>query len=171
MKFAALALLALTAAPAAAQSPVYTTVDGIMTELYASVTREPGAPFAWDRLRAIMHPDGIMVPQPAQVQGQTRVLDVEQFIEWIDAGWEPILGTPQDQGFFERQTNLVVEQYGDVAHAFTTYEKGPWAPRQIIGRGINSVQLIRREGRWYVLSITWDEENTAGPLPPRYLGR
>lgn len=168
---AAAVLLTAVAAPVGAQTPDYTTVDGIMTELYASVTREPGKPFAWDRLRAIMLPAGIMLPQRQQTQGESRILNVDEFISWIDEGWRSIIGTPQDQGFFERQTNVVVEQYGDVAHAFTTYEKGPYEPRRVIARGINSVQLVKRDGRWYVLSITWDEENSGGPLPAKYRGR
>ena len=172
LRLAALALLLASALPAGAQGPRdQTTVEGVMTELDASVTREPGKPFAWDRLRAITLPHTIMLPQVRQTQGQSRVMSVDQFIEWIDTGWQPIIGTPRDQGFYERQTNLVVEQYGDVAHAFTTYEKGPWQPRAVQGRGINSVQLVRRDGKWFVLSITWDEENTAGPLPARYRGR
>ncbi len=52
----------------------------------------------------------------------------------------------------------------------STYEKGPYEPRQIIGTGLNSIQLVKRDGRWYILSITWDEENTGGPLPARYKG-
>ncbi|HEX6065426.1 MAG TPA: hypothetical protein VFZ04_14445, partial [Longimicrobiales bacterium] len=90
---------------------------------------------------------------------------------WIDTGWKPIIGTDRDRGFFERQTNLVVEEFGDIAHAFTTYEKGPYEPRQIQARGINSVQLVKRDGRWYILSITWDEENSGGPLPAKYRGK
>jgi hypothetical protein len=168
----ALALLALSASPARGQgAPDYTTVNGVMTELYASVTRAPGKPFEWDRLRAIMHPAAIMLPQRRETQGQERIMNVDAFIAWIDAGWRPVIGTPQDRGFYERQTNLVVEQYGDIAHAFTTYEKGPYEPRGVQGRGINAVQLVRRDGRWYVLSITWDEENSGGPLPEKYRGR
>lgn len=171
IRLAALALLLTTARPAAAQAPPdYSTVDGVLTELYASVTRAPGAPFAWDRLRAIMLPGGLLVPQRQMTGGETRMMDVEAFIAWIDAGWAPILGTLQDAGFFERQTNVIVEAYGDVAHAFSTYEKGPYEPRRVQGRGVNAVQLVRRDGRWYVLSITWDEENAAGPLPERYRG-
>jgi hypothetical protein len=165
------AVLLLCTMPARAQlAPDHTTVEGIMTELYASVTRAPGAPFEWDRLRAIMLPGGIMLPQTRQTQGASRIMSVEDFITWIDEGWKPIIGTARDRGFFERQTHLVVEQFGDVAHAFTTYEKGPYEPRAVQGRGINSVQLVRREGRWFILSITWDEENSAGPLPERYRG-
>jgi hypothetical protein len=169
---AVLVLLLAPATPAWAQpAPDYTTVEGIMTELYASVTRAPGAPFEWDRLRAIMLPGGIMVPQRRQTQGETRIMDVEAFIAWIDNGWRPIIGTPQDLGFYERQTNLIVEQFGDIAHAFTTYEKGPYEPRRLQASGINSVQLVKRDGRWYILSITWDEENSGGPLPPKYRGQ
>jgi hypothetical protein len=168
----ALLLLAGMGAPAvsAQSAPDYTTVDGIMTELYASVTRRPGEPFAWEKLRAIMLPGGIMLPQRQQTQAQSRIMNVDDFIAWIDTGWKPIIGTPQDQGFFERQTNLIVEEFGAIAHAFTTYEKGPWEPRRVQARGINSVQLVKRDGRWFILSITWDEENSGGPLPPKYRG-
>jgi hypothetical protein len=62
----------------------------------------------------------------------------------------------------------VVHQYGDIAMAFTTYAKGPHTPRAVQGRGINTVQLVRKDGRWWLASIAWDEENTAGPIPAMY---
>jgi hypothetical protein len=169
----AAAFLFIAAGPATAQGPPpgFTTVEGIMTELYASVTRPPGDPFEWDRLRAIMLPGGVLLPQLAQTQGESRIMDVDSFIAWIDGLWEPILGTASDGGFFERETNRIVEEFGDVAHVFTTYEKGPYEPRRIQSRGINSVQMVKRDGRWYILSITWDEENSGGPLPPKYRGQ
>ena len=169
---AAVLLTLVLATPSQAQTaPDYTTVNGIMTELYAAVTRKPGAPFEWHRLRAIMAPEGIIVPQRAQTQEQTRVMNAESFVKWIDEGWMSVIGTPRDQGFFERQTNLVVEEFGDIAHAFTTYEKGPYEPRRVQARGINSVQLIKRDARWYILSITWDEENASLRMPERYRGK
>jgi hypothetical protein len=106
-----------------------------------------------------MLPNSVMLPQQRQTQNQSRMMSVDSFISWIDGGWRTVIGTPQDRGFYERQTNLVVEQYGDIAHAFTTYEKGPYEPRGVQGRGINSVQLVKRDGRWWILSITWDGEN------------
>jgi hypothetical protein len=165
-----MALLLGASATAGQNAAHYQTIDGIMTELYASVTREPGKPFEWHRLRAIMLPGAVMLPQIRQTQGQSRLMSVDSFIAWIDHGWRNVIGTERDQGFYERQTNLVVDQYGDIAQAFTTYEKGPYQPRQVIGRGINAVQLVKRDGRWWILSITWDEENVAGPLPDKYRG-
>ena len=172
MKILTLVALGTLAVSAGAQTPAPNqTIEGVMTELYAAVTRAPGRPFEWNRLRAVMLPGAIMLPQPRQRQGRSEIMNVDQFIDWIDAGWKPIIGTANDRGFYERQTNLVVDQYGDIAQAFTTYEKGPFEPRGVQGRGINTVQLVRRDGRWYILSITWDEENTAGPLPPKYRGK
>jgi hypothetical protein len=63
----------------------------------------------------------------------------------------------------------VVEQYGDIAHVLSTHEKHiPGDPR-IIGRGINSIQLVKKDGRWWISSIAWDEETGAGPVPAKYL--
>ena len=162
---------ALLSSPASAQSThPAATIEGVMTELYAAVTREPGKPFAWDRLRGIALPGAIMVPQARQRGGNLQPMSVDEFITWIDNGWRTVIGTPNDRGFFERQLKLVVHQYGDIAMAFTTYEKGPYTPRTIQGRGINTVQLVRKDGRWWLASIAWDEENTAGPLPAEYGG-
>ncbi|MBC7897144.1 MAG: hypothetical protein H7066_17125 [Cytophagaceae bacterium] len=165
------ALLATAPTPGAAQARGAGSIDSVMTELYASVTRVPGKPFPWDRLRAVMWPGAIMLPQASQSPGASAPVGVEAFIARVDSFTTPALSAPNDQGFYERQTNLVVDQWGDIAQAFTTYEKGPYEPRRIMSRGINTVQLIRRSGRWYILSITWDEENTAGPLPPKYRGK
>jgi hypothetical protein len=46
-----------------------------------------------------------------------------------------------------------------------------WGKPQILGRGINSIQLIRNDGHWWVTSVVWDEEGGAGPLPEKYLPR
>ena len=93
---------------------------------------------------------------------------------WSTQSWAPrvleVGGNGTTRVLFSSDDNALIEEYGDIAHALTTYEKGPYEPRQIMARGINSVQLVKREGRWYILSITWDEENTAGPLPPKYGG-
>jgi hypothetical protein len=165
------ALLLPGAALFGQSTTVHRSIDSVMTELYAAVTRQPGKPFEWNRLRAVMLPGAIMVPQQQQMQGRTRIMHVDEFIALIDSSWARVIGTERDHGFYERQTNLVVDEYGDIAQAFTTYEKGPFEPRQVVARGINTMQLVKRDGRWFVLSITWDEENTAGPLPTKYRGR
>ena len=36
-------------------------------------------------------------------------------------------------------------------------------------RGINSIQLVWHEGRWWVTSIVWDFERPDNPIPSVYL--
>ena len=62
-----------------------------------------------------------------------------------------------------------LQQYGDIAHVMSTYEKHRWGDTTVAGRGINSIQLVRKDNRWWVTSIIWDEETGAGPVPAKYL--
>ena len=152
----------MQANPADVASP-----EALVHALYETVTRRPGEPFDWARQRTLFLPTARMIPNPEQTGGDFRVLTVEEFIAWIDAG--TTVGGPNDPGFQEEEIATRIERYGDIAHAFSTYQKHFYGSDQILGRGINAIQMIRRDGRWWVTQIIWDEESGAGPLPPRYL--
>jgi hypothetical protein len=76
-------------------------------------------------------------------------------------------------GFFEREIHRVTEQYGNVVHAFSTYESRRTADlaEPPFSRGINSIQLLRDGDRWWVVSIFWDSERPGNEIPARYLPR
>jgi hypothetical protein len=59
----------------------------------------------------------------------------------------------------EREVRRRVDRVGEVAHVLSAYEtrREPGA-RECIGRGINSIQLIREDGEWRVLSLCGDDE-------------
>ncbi len=61
--------------------------------------------------------------------------------------------------FHEREVACRVERFGNVAHVTSAYEtrRNP-AARACLGRGINSLQLVRENDTWRVLSLCWDEE-------------
>ena len=73
----------------------------------------------------------------------------------------PMLTT---SGFTERELARRVEIYGDLAHAWSSYE-GTGNGGKLKVRGINSFQLVRQNGRWLVQSILWQAESPARPLP------
>jgi hypothetical protein len=149
--------------PADVESP-----EAIVLAAYASIAREPGQPFDWERFRSLFLPDARLIPNTEQRQGEFDVLSPEGFIEWID-GVTPSLGDANDRGFQEEQVSAEVVRYGDVAHVFSTYQKHFWGSDEILGRGINSFQLVQNSGRWWIAGIAWDEENGAGPIPAEYL--
>jgi hypothetical protein len=142
--------------------------EAIVQAAYASIAREPGQRFDWDRFRSLFLPEARLIPNTEQRQGSFDVLTTEGFIEWIQA-FTPPPGSANDQGFQEEQVSADVVRYGDVAHVFSTYQKHFWGSDQILGRGINSFQLVHNDGRWWIAGIAWDEENGAGPIPAEYL--
>ncbi|MDX1419937.1 MAG: hypothetical protein R3181_08220 [Rubricoccaceae bacterium] len=145
--------------------------EALVTAAYESLARAPGAPFQWDRFRSLFLPQATLVPNTEQTGGTFRVLSPEDFIAWIEGFYEanaPI-GSPQDRGFAEEAVHNEVHRYGDIAQVFSTYQKRFWDDEQILGRGINSFQLVHHEDRWWIASIAWDEENGAGPIPDAYL--
>ena len=152
-----------TARPADVDSP-----EAIVLAAYASIARQPGQPFDWDRFRSLFLPEARLIPNTEQRQGGFDVLTPDGFVQWID-GVTPPLGGENDRGFQEEQVSAEIVRYGDVAHIFSTYQKHFWGSEEILGRGINSFQLVHNDGRWWIAGIAWDEENAAGPIPPEYL--
>jgi len=145
--------------------------EAVVLATYDAISRAPGAPFQWERFRSLFLPEARLIPNTEQTGGRFTVHTVESFITWIDEGWKRVLGTPQDRGFSESQVTSTIEQYGDVAHVFSTYAKHIWNDKNVIGRGINTIQMVRKDGRWWIVSIAWDEETGAGPVPAKYLPR
>lgn len=152
----------VAAAPADVASP-----EAIVEALYASINRAPGENFDWDRMRSLYIPEATMIPSLEQTGGEFRVLTVEDFIEWVDEG--TVVGGPNDRGFLEEGVANRIERYGDIAQVFSTYQKRFWDEEEILGRGVNAIQLVNYDDRWWVVSVVWDEEVGAGPLPERYL--
>ena len=166
-------LLALLAAPLVhAQSAADVDApESIVAAAYEALERAPGEPFAWDRFRSLFLPDALLLPNTEQTGGTPRVFSPEGFIAWIDDSYarNAPIGSPKDRGFAEEGVHHEVHRYGDVAQVFSTYQKRYWGDDEILGRGINSFQLVHRDGRWWIVSIVWDEESGAGPIPQAYL--
>ncbi|MFW6078692.1 MAG: hypothetical protein ACOC8B_03860 [Gemmatimonadota bacterium] len=160
---------AAVGAAAAADPADVASPDAIVEAMYESVNRPPGESYDWDRLRTLSLPSAIMIPSIEQTGGEFRVLSVEEFTDWIDE--ITVVGGPDDAGFREEQIAYRVERYGDIAQVFSTYQKRAWNESEVLGRGINSIQLVQNDGRWWVASVVWDEEVGAGPIPERYMPR
>lgn len=150
-------------APADVESPA-----SIVRATYESVTRAPGEHFDWERFRTLFLPTARLIPSRGQTGGQFTPLSVNGFVEWIDSG--TVVGGPNDRGFAEEEISHVAHRYGVIAQVFSTYQKHFWNDENILGRGINAFQLVYQDGRWWIESITWEEEVDAGPIPETYRG-
>lgn len=166
-KLAALTILwaAMSGAMAQTAKPAdVATVDGIIAALYDTISGTAGQPRDWDRLRSLFKPEGRMVVHGPNKEGgmTTRVLTVEDYITRAGANFAK-------EGFFESELSRSSQQFGQIAHVFSTYEARHAKGDKPFMRGINSIQLVNDGQRWWVQSLLWQAESEKNPLPAEYL--
>lgn len=140
-------------------------VETVVLDVYKSITFQPGEKPDWDAFRAIMAPGAILAPVR-----QGKISTVDEFIDGFNQAISGEGNMFARRGFVEKQLHAVTEIYAGVAHVFTTYET-TFADGSPLGRGINSMQLARIDGKWLITSIAWDDENNSElEIPAKYLG-
>jgi hypothetical protein len=139
------------------------SVDAIITALYDVISGPSGQARDWDRMRSLFIPGGRLVPAVQRPGGVTtvRLMEVDDYITAIGPRLESI-------GFQEREVARRTEQFGQIAHVFSTYE-GHMETEPTVVRGINSIQLLNDGTRWWVVTVFWDSERPNNPLPAQYL--
>ena len=144
------------------------SIDAIIAAAYDVISGPAGQKRDWDRERSLFYPGARLIPT-ATVPGKPDVdlaplvLDVEGYIARV----EPLFAK---NGFYEKEIARRVEQFGQIAHVWSTYESrhGP-SDAEPFMRGINSIQLFNDGKRWWILSIYWQHESGQHPLPKKYL--
>jgi hypothetical protein len=144
------------------------SIDGIINAAYDVISGRAGRPRDWERERALFFPGARLIPT-ATVPGRNDVdlapliLDVDGYIERV----EPIFA---QSGFYETEVARRTEQFGQIAHVWSTYEsRHSGEDREPFMRGINSFQLFHDGSRWWIVNIYWQHESAAHRIPEKYL--
>jgi hypothetical protein len=166
------AALALPASPTRAQDRPQAdpadveSQDAIIAAVYDVISGGAGVERDWNRFISLFAPGARLIPMNIGQDGTARpvVITPEEYAE--RAG--PAL---MRDGFFEVETHRVTEEWGHIAHMFSTYEsrRSP-DDAEPFDRGINSFQLAWDGSRWWVVTIFWDREAPGQPIPARYGG-
>jgi hypothetical protein len=146
------------AAPADVES-----VDAIIAALYDVISGGVGQARNWNRMRSLFVPGGKLmptIPRPDSTIGM-RMLSVNDYIAVSGPQLERV-------GFREREIARRTEQFGHIAHVWSTYQGRTETDSTAI-RGINSIQLMNDGTRWWVVSVFWEAERPNLPLPAQYL--
>jgi hypothetical protein len=153
------------AATAAANPADVESIDAILKALYDVISGPAGQKRNWDRMRSLFVPGARLIPTGRRPDGarSIQVWTVDQYIERVGPRLE-------ESGFFERELARRTERYGNIVHAFSTYDSKRLATdAQPFARGINSIQLWNDGQRWWVLTIFWEGERPDNPIPARYM--
>ena len=164
-------LAAWAPTPATAQQPAadpadVASIDAIITALYDVISGDAGVERDWDRFRSLFVSGATLSPVGRPGGGAAyarRVITPDEYAEVSGASLEA-------NGFHEVEIHRVTEEYGVIAHAFSTYESRRSASDpEPFTRGINSIQLMNDGSRWWVVSIFWLGEGPDHPIPAKYL--
>lgn len=139
------------------------TMDEVIAALYAGVSGEADAPRDWEAFARLFVPDARLTATRADAAGGLAgdVLTVAQFAALNDRLF-------QGRGFHERELHRETATYGGLAHVWSVYESRRTPEGEPYARGANSLQLLRTPAGWRILSVTWDHETPAQPLPQRF---
>ena len=141
------------------------SIDSIIHALYDVISGEKGVARDWGRFTYLFHESGTLRSVGKTKEGKvyTRAMTTEDYIKRA----EPFL---VGNGFFEREIGRRTEQFGYIAHVFSTYDSRHSASdKKPFARGINSIQLLYDNNRWWIISIYWNGESEANQLPRKYL--
>jgi hypothetical protein len=146
----------------------YTQIENVLTDLYRSVSFEPGSECDWDRLRMLCHENAVFFQPPARGTQSFRPFSLEGFIQFFKDDIERY--NMKQTGFHERLGRHETTSYARIAHSYAVYEvriqPDEPDPRQ---RGVDSIQLAFHEGRWWITAINTDVEIQGQPIPDSIL--
>ena len=126
-------------------------LDSIIAEMYDQVCFEAGERPDWDRQRKIFAPGARMV----------RVNDSGVFEFDMDSyriNFESMIDSGEMPCFWEGELWRETRQFGDVAHVLSAYETRRTRNGEVLNRGVNSIQLFKRDGRWWISAMIWRRE-------------
>jgi len=149
--------------PAAKKASDVDTVVHLLASLYDVISGPAGKPRDWNRFRSLFLPDGRLGAIRSKDKGDVALITPDMYVERDDPYFKK-------NGFFERGIANRVEEFGNLVHVWSTYEsRHAKNDAQPFARGVNSLQIVHAQGRFWVASILWDEEREGLKLPAKYL--
>lgn len=150
--------------PLAPQSPDQqgeAAAEVVIRDLYDVVTFPADTVPDWDRLRSLFLPEAVVVLRSSREAMSVFSLEgfVQDWLRFIEGS------NVRETGFTERIIRTHTTVFGDIAHAWVLYEAeipGWGRPPQ---PGVDSFQLVRRDGSWKIASILNEIPTPDRPVP------
>lgn len=150
------ALVLCTSAAAAAETP-----EEVIQDLYDLVTFDAGTTPDWDQARSMFIEDAVIVLRTGREE--TTVFSVEgwidDFVTFIERA------NVEETGFSETIVRMKSVVFGDIAHIWVLYEADIPGDERDPRQGVDSFQLIQKDGRWLIASITNEIPTAERPVP------
>jgi hypothetical protein len=138
----------------------FTTIEGLMTALYRSISGPPGGR-DFDLSQRIYHPDVRLVRTGLDKEGRPVAFSFSGE-EYVGNARALLDGLP----FYEIETERRIVRFGNIAQVFSAYEART-APQGggLIKRGMNLAHLFDDGTRWWLMHLIWDDEREGVEVP------
>lgn len=135
------------------------TVDAVIASLY-DVISGPAGERNWDRFYSLFTQEAKMA---AMLPTQNGTLTYKMFNpkDYVAMN-SPYL---MQNGFFEKEIGRQENRFGEIAHVWSAYEYSAELNGTPEQRGINSIQLVFDQGRWWITNILWNSERPDNKIP------
>ena len=145
-------------------------IESILETFYSVISGKKGEIRNRELFKYLFYPRAKLIYYGPDVEGKTRAQywTPDFYINAVFKNQE----TEIETGFFENEIHRNINTYGKMAHVFSTYvsfdNKTDKKPHT---RGINSIQLLNHDGRWWIINVFWDgfAETADNPIPKKYL--
>lgn len=138
-------------------------IEELTAELYKSICFAIGGNPPVENLRDILLPTANMIRNDGE---NPEIMTVEDFI----FSYRERINDGTIKSFCEGELNEVTEIFGSIAHRFSTYEtKFDLTLEKPFSIGINSIQYVKINGKWFISSIVWNNQTDYLKIPKRYL--
>lgn len=136
------------------------TIDALIKASYEVVSGEKGEKRQWERDNYLHYPKAVYSYFDRE-QNKQVTITLEEFHKETD---EMVF----DTAFYESEVNREVRIFGNIAQVWSTYETKLENGGTVKRRGLNSIQLIFENNRWYIISWTFCGETDNNIIPKTF---
>ena len=136
--------------------------DAIIAALYTIISG-PAGTRNWSRLRSLFLDGARLIATGRRIhrEGGFQAMSLDEWIE--DVG-----GFLEENDFYESEIMRHADRFGNMIQAFSTYEARHQSDGPPIARGINAIQLVHADKRWWIAGVMWDNESRDNPIPGEF---
>jgi hypothetical protein len=145
----------------------FSTIDNLLSTMYQIISGEAGSTRNWALFRKLFRSEARINALGKDKHGMERYisLTIEDYIRGAESSF-------QKQSLQEVEIGRITEEYGDMVHIFSSYETKNALiddDDKVLQRGINSIQLIYRDGRYWIISLLFNPETVDNPITDKHL--
>lgn len=145
-----------------AQTQDVSSVDRLIESLYASISG-PAGERDWDFFKSLFVPSATMGAMTPDKDGKLVYYPMtpDSYVERNGPYF-------MENGFWEEEIGREQQQYGELVHVYSAYEyRAERDGQEVKQRGINSIQLVKQDDRWWIVSLQWNSERDDLKVPKK----